>query len=93
MAIEKERTEFILEKTKTNQSSDISEGVQSRITWPRHPGRVETSLAGLIEQRSVLITQVDIHPLRSVSHPGLLQGCLGGHDGRGGGQGGHGGGR
>ena len=93
MAIEEERTKLILKETKSDQSPDISEGVKSGITWSRHPGRVETSLARLIKERSVLIPQVDIHPLGSLPHPGLLQGCLGGHDGGSGGEGRHGGGR
>ena len=91
MTVEEERTKLILKETKSDQSSDVSEGIQSGITWSRHPGRVETSLARLIKERSVLVSQVDIHPLRSVPHAGLLQGCLGGHDGGAGGKGGHGG--
>ena len=88
MAVEEERTELILQETKTDQPSDISKGVQSGVTRTRHSGRVEASLAGLVEEWSVLVTEVYIHPLRSVP-----QCCLAGQDGGGGGDGRYGGGQ
>ena len=88
MTIEEERTELILEQTEPDQSSDISEGVESAVTWAGKPRGVEASLAGLVEQGRVLISQVNIHPVWSVPRGGL-----GGHHGGSGGERRDGGGR
>ena len=58
MSVEEQRTKLILKQAKTNESSNISEGIESCVAGSGQSGCVESSLARLVEQWSVLISSL-----------------------------------
>ena len=95
MSVEEEGAEFILQKAETNQSPNIPEGIEPDLTGSGQAGRIEPSLAWLIEQRSCLVskagtTKFQLQLVLGVPHRHrggcqcVVDGCLRGQDGGGG---------
>ena len=68
MTIKEQRTKLILQETKSNQSSNISKGIQPCLTWPRETRGVESSFARLIKQRGILVPKIKLNFLMRLTN-------------------------